>query len=135
MTRIPLTLGLATLALVAGCASHSQYATTPLQRGATPSRATVTELRVEVRNQHWLPVQVWAEWPELRQFLGDVSPGSSTVFHLGSSLVAQHGSFRLFADPSGSADQVLTDPIECPMGRGVEFTVHRVLASSRARVM
>jgi hypothetical protein len=135
MTRLHGSLGLAALALVAGCASHPQHSSSPFRDRAPQVRPIAMELRVEVLNEHWLPIRVWAEWPQISHFLGDVSPGGISVFSFPGTLVEQHGDVRLLAAPSGSADQVLTEPIECHRGRRIVFTVRKLMANSRTRVM
>ena len=92
-------------------------------------------MSIVVSNDHWLPMRVWVEWPDRDYFLGSVEPGSRSTFMVPGHLVARFESLRLFADPRGSIDQVLSDPIDVTKGHRIEWQLKKVLGSSRARIM
>jgi len=140
MTRIPAVFALATLALVAGCASGPHHAPSPFDRSAQEKDGPGIpmqdlEISVTVHNEHWLPMRVWVDWPgDWHFFLGDVPPETATAFRVPGNLVERNGNFRLFAEASGSSDDVLTEPIDVRRGRQVEFFVRGVMSCSRTRV-
>lgn len=135
MTLIQRTLGLVSLTLVAACAHQPRSAPSPSGDGIKQDQGAPLQLRVEVRNEHWLPMHLWVEWPHMRHFLGDVAAGGVAVFEIPGDLVTHHGSFRLFADASGSIDHVLTAPIDLRGSHRVDLVLRKVLANSRTRVM
>lgn len=127
-------LGLAFL--VAGCATGRH--TIPDPFGGVARETTglaAAEVSVVIRNDHWLPIRVWVEWPGSTRFLGDVPAGSSVLYQVPGDLVVRHGPFRLRADPTGSADEARSEPIDLRAGHRVEWRVLKVLANSRVRVM
>ena len=92
-------------------------------------------MSVVVYNNHWLPMRVWVVWPDHNYFLGDVAPGARDTFTVPGYLVARAATLRLFADPTGSIDQALSEPIDVRHGHRIEWQLQKVLASSRARIM
>jgi hypothetical protein len=122
--------------LLLGCAHGAADRPSPFAPARDGVRSAMSaDVRVEVRNEHLLPMRVWAEWPGLRRFLGDVAPGSATIFLVPRDLVERLGPLRLHADPTGSVDEALSDPIDVAWGTRVEWRLRRVLANSRVRVM
>ncbi|HSG08757.1 MAG TPA: hypothetical protein VLA36_10400 [Longimicrobiales bacterium] len=80
-------------------------------------------------------MRVWVEWPGMRRFLGDVAPGGAATFQVPAEIRGTRGRLRLYADPTGSIDDVMSDPIEVGDGRRIEWRLRKVLANSRVRVM
>ena len=89
---------------------------------------------VEVRNDHWLTVQVYVLWSGTRYFLGEVEPDRRGVFRIPRSLV-EGGAVRFLADPLGSAFETTTAPVELGDGRRFEWRIRKNLESSRVLVM
>lgn len=89
---------------------------------------------VEVRNDHWLPVQVYVLWSGTRYFLGEVAPDRRDVFRIPRSLI-EAGGVRFMADPLGSAFETTTEPVELGTGRRFEWRIRKNLESSRVVVM
>jgi hypothetical protein len=92
------------------------------------------DLSVRIQNEHYDPVRVSAVWEDMDYFLGVVNPGTSAVFRLPSYLLASHGGPRFRADPQGSAQDQLTQPVNCARARWVEWRLKRNLISSRPTV-
>jgi hypothetical protein len=80
-------------------------------------------------------MRVWVEWPGMRRFLGDVAPGAAATFQVPAEIGRTRGRLRLYADPTGSIDDVMSDPIDVGDVHRIEWRLRKVLASSRARVM
>lgn len=129
-------LTLALSVMSTACASartDSPFSSTGTQpRSPSPSTA---DLSIEVRNQHLLAVHVWVQWPGERRFLGDVPAGTANTFRVPATMAHRFDSLRLYADPVGSVDDVLTGPIKIGHGHRIEWRLEKVLANSRARVM
>ena len=133
-SRRVLTIAICASAL--SCASPSQFAHSPFEGpSAAPAMPAAATLSVVVSNEHWLSMQVWVYWPGMRRFLGDVAPGSSTTFQVPGDLVRRFESLRLYADPTGSAEDVLTDPLDVRGGRRIEWRLRKMLLNSHARVI
>lgn len=135
MERSFLSVSLALVVLAAGCAPVVNGAPSPFDDAASRRETTAMDVMVEVRNQHWLPMRVWVEWPTMARFLGDVAPGGSAAFSVPGYLVQRMGGMRLHAETRGSIDEVLTEPIDMGGGRRVEWTLRKVLGNSRPRII
>lgn len=123
------------VALLASGACSAVAIADPFAAPRGGSSTDVVDMPVVVFNNHWLPMRVWVEWPDRNYFLGDVEPGARGTFSVPGYLVARSKTLRLLADPTGSVDQVLSDPIEVKRGHRIEWQLQKVLASSRARIM
>lgn len=95
---------------------------------------TPMDLRVRVKNEHYDPVSVSAVFEDMNYFLGIVRPGVSQTFQIPSYILASHGGPRFHADPEGSAQDLLTQPVNCARARTVEWRIKRNLHASRPRV-
>jgi len=135
MSASPRAPVLALLVLSTACVPVGRAGPSPFDGPRTPSRLDDAEMSVVVVNNHWLPMRVWVEWPDRDYFLGDVEPGGRSTFTIPGHLVARSATLRLYADPTGSIDYVLSDPIDVTTGHRIEWQLQKVLASSRARVM
>jgi hypothetical protein len=123
------------VALTAACVPTMRAGPSPFDEAPAPTANDLLDMSVIVTNNHWLPMRVWVEWPDRDYFLGDVEPGSRGTFTVPGYLVARSETLRLFADPTGSIDQVLSDPIDVTRGHRIEWQLQKVLSSSRARIM
>ena len=135
MARATTGLTLAILASTAACMPVGRAGPSRFDSAPAPSRRDVVEMSVVVYNNHWLPMRVWVVWPDHNYFLGDVAPGVRDTFTVPGYLVARAATLRLFADPTGSIDQALSEPIDVRHGHRIEWQLQKVLASSRARIM
>lgn len=122
--------------VLAGCVATARVpgGASPFEAPA-PSGGEATLVCVEVANESTYPMRLWVQWRSLSRFLGDVPPGERARFWIPADLIARQGAPRLQADATGSADGVLTPPIELRGGRHIEFRLRRVLSNSRARVI
>lgn len=116
---------LALAVLIAGCATSG---------GPLPTERDGTDLLVEVRNDHWLPMRVWALWDDnTRIYLGQVYPEGHYLYRIPSSTLEFRGDCRLLAEAMGNADEVTTDPIDWTAHR-VRWHLEKQLLSSRPHV-
>lgn len=128
-----LPLALSTVAL--SCAPAGRHGPSPYDGPHLARRSAAPNVTIDVENQHWLEVRVWVEWPGVHYLLGNVDPGTRNAFHVPGYLIDEMGSPRLYAEPMGSIDEVLTDPIELGHARRIEWKLKKVLENSRPRVM
>jgi hypothetical protein len=94
----------------------------------------VTDPIVEVRNDHLLSIQIFTFWSGSRYFLGEVSPGTVRTFRIPRDVV-QGNRIQLMADPLGSANEYVTDPIELGGVHRIQWHVRTYLRGSRLRIM
>jgi len=123
------------VALTTACVPAMRAGPSPFDDAPASAANDVLDMSVIVTNNHWLPMRVWVEWPDRNYFLGDVEPGSRGTFMVPGYLIGRSETLRLFADPTGSIDQVLSDPIDVTRGHRIEWQLQKVLSSSRARIM
>jgi len=129
-------VSLFTLLLVtSACLPTMRAGPSPFDEAPAPSANDLIDMSIIVTNNHWLPMRVWVEWPDRDYFLGDVEPGARGTFTVPGYLIGRSETLRLFADPTGSIDQVLSDPIDVTRGHRIEWQLQKVLGSSRARIM
>ena len=93
------------------------------------------DLMVRVENDHYDPVIVSAVWPNQRHFLGEVPPGGTEIFSIPGHILDTQGGPRFLADPRGSTNEQLTDPIDCVHARWVRWKLKRHLLPSRPVVL
>lgn len=94
-----------------------------------PPAASGEETEVEVSNNHWANVTVYAVGRSARVRLGTVTSMHSRTFDLPAT-VGGHGAFRLVAHIIGSARTYGTDPILVADGDRVEWNLENKLALS-----
>lgn len=123
------------LALGVGCVPPGQVGTSPFERRSDSWHERDADLFIVVRNEHWRPMRVWVDWPGWHHFLGDVAAGEVATFRLPASLARRQPSLRLYADPTGSTDEVRSEAIDVSRGHRIEWRLRKVLADSRAIVM
>lgn len=121
------------LPLLAGCATTSK----PFQDTGQElwARRAATDIFVRVSNDHYLPVRVTAIWEGADYFLGEITPGATEILRLPGNLTASYGEPRFLADPSGSTQEFLTDPVSCQRARWIEWRLKRNLHPSRPHVL
>ena len=135
MARLFLTF-IVLLLSTASCTTPSSSAN-PFDRQQNGKRdpASRMDLMVRVQNEHFDFVRVSAVWGKTHYYLGDVPPGETDTYRLPGHLLESLGGPRFLANPKGSANEQLTDPVSCEQARWVEWRVKRHLLPSRPRVM
>ena len=84
---------------------------------------------VSVKNQHALPMEVYATASGINHRMGTVNPGMSSQFFLPQNLVGS-GSVRFEARPSGGGQPFRSGDILLQPGSIVDFTIAPQLFSS-----
>jgi len=93
------------------------------------------DVNVQVHNDHYGPVLVTAVWDDMTYFLGEVGVDETRIFRLPGYLVSERGGPRFLADPRGSTQEFLTDPVPAETARWIQWTLKRNLHPSRPHVM
>jgi hypothetical protein len=99
----------------------------------TPDLAVAPLL--EVRNDHWLSVRIFASRDGRRHYLGEVPPATTAYFKVSRTFFSPEGTLRLLADPRGAAMEFETQPFAMGHGRRIEWRLKKNLYGSRPRVM
>ena len=97
---------------------------------ASPQRAAT----VEVSNQNWADVTVYAVQTGVRQRLGTVTSMSTTVFRVPPTMAAGTGELRLVIDLLGSRQVHVTEPFFIGPGQRAVLRVQNHLAISSLSV-
>lgn len=113
--------------LMAGCAPTRGAGAGPV---TGPARTAV----VEVSNDNWADVTVYAVQSGLRQRLGSVSSMSRRAFLLPAGITAGRGELRLLIDLIGSRETHLTEPFMINPGDRAVLRVQNHLAISSVSV-
>jgi hypothetical protein len=98
---------------------------------APRGRAATT---LEVENNNWATMNVYALRGSSRVRLGTVTSMSRAVFRIPASLLNAAGDVRLMADPIGSSNTHVTPSIQVNPGERIEFTIQNHLATSSVSV-
>jgi len=113
------------LALSAACAPR----TAPSPFRTRPANAE--GVTVEVSDDHVLDMRVYLIRGVTPVPLGSVGSGERRVFHVSAAELGQSGEIRLMADPLGSQDRFVTEPISVSPGQRVVWRLaHRLSLSS-----
>jgi hypothetical protein len=94
--------------------------------GASPSEP----VRLEIRNNHFLDVVVYALPDGGRSRVGTVTGKSDAVLEIPTSVVARSNGFRLEVDPVGSAETYVSEVIFVNPGTVVVLDVGSALSMS-----
>lgn len=89
---------------------------------------------IQVTNNNWSDVRVFAERDGLRVRLGQVTTMSTERFRLPATLAHASGTIRLIADPIGSGGRHVTHPLNVWPGQLIDYTVSNELAISTASI-
>lgn len=119
---------LAPAALALTVAACGLFGRQPGTDGA--DRSERTAVTVKARNLAWENIHVYAISGASWQSLGVLSSQEETTWELSSSLVGNRREIRLAADPVGSTDAFISDPILIEPGDRVEWTIQNNLALS-----
>jgi hypothetical protein len=99
--------------------------------GGDEPRPVDSPVRVEVANNHALPVEVEAVGSGARQRLGMVHPGMAGHFVVPQNLIGA-GGVELQAHPSASREQFSSGPLLLAPGTIVDFVIAPQLFNSTA---
>jgi len=128
MTRVSTWIAAAAVALTAtACASSGGVQTAPAAPEQSPAR-------VEVTNNNWADMRVYAERGGMTVRLGTVSSMSTTSFRIPKSMMHSTGAMRLVAHPLASRERHVSSPINVWPGQRVEFRIENHLAVSSVAV-
>ena len=97
---------------------------------AGSSRFADDPVTVRVENQNWNTVHVYVVAGGQFQSLGQISSQSSASYEVSATLLGGRKEIRLMADPVGSRESFLTDPILIEPGDLVEWTLTQPLVHS-----
>lgn len=128
-SRSPLTAAVLTVAvLAAGCLSG--------RGGDEVSRPGFDDypVRVQVENQNWSTVHVYVVAGGQIQSLGQLSSQNTETWEVPAGMLGGRKDIRLMADPIGSRESFLSDPILIEPGDLVEWTLTQPLAHSSVMV-
>lgn len=121
MTRITKTAVVLLLAAIAGCTGKSE--------GARDALRDQTLATIQVRNNNWQDINVFAVRNGSRHRLGMVTTNTTKEFRLPAVLAAT-GELRLLVDIIGSSSTWLTQEIHVSSGDRLQFRVQNHLALS-----
>lgn len=125
MLKFARTSALAALLLAAGLAGCSSEGP---QSGPLPPGSA--EARVDVRNNNWLDMAVYAERGSMRVRLGTVTSMGKQLLTIPRNMLASATSIRLIAAPIGSTENYMTYPVDVWPGDTVEFTIENNMGIS-----
>jgi hypothetical protein len=111
---------------VTGCSK--QTASSPFTMGAA-NRET-REIRIEVVNNNFADMSIYVMDSGTNFRVGDVTGKTTARFTLDPYQISPSGGLRLLADPVGSRDAFLTDPVSAGPGSFVIFTIGAALSQS-----
>jgi hypothetical protein len=99
--------------------------------GEEEPRPIDSPVRVEITNNHALPIEVEAAGSGARQRLGTVHPGMAGHFVVPQNLMGA-GGVELFAHPAASREQFSSGPLLLAPGTIVDFVIAPQLFNSTA---
>lgn len=102
------------------------------QSGPLPPEGPSTE--VQVTNNNWADMNVYVERGGMRTRLGTVTSMTSRRFDIPRAFTTSSSSVRLVADPIGSRESHMTQPVQVFPGQTLEFTIQNHLAISTVSV-
>lgn len=111
---------------LSACAGNNGAPAGPATRSASA--------QVEVTNNNWADMNVYAERSGMRVRLGTVTSMGTRKFQLPPSILVSNGDFRLIADPIGSNHPYATSAIQVWPGQTVVFRIENHLAISSVSV-
>jgi hypothetical protein len=118
---------IAVVATFAACAPNQAPASAPGVGG--PASA-----RVEVQNNNWSDMTIWAYRDGLRVRLGTVTSMATQVFNLPRTIASAAGSIRLVASPLASNTQHTTPAVTIWPGQTIEFRIENQIGISTVSV-
>lgn len=112
---------------VGACAPRAGVKSGP----AAPASAAAS---VRVTNNNWSDMTVYMERTGLRVRLGTVTSMGSQTFRVPGSVLGGEGDVRLVADPIGSRESYVTQPVQVWPGQMVAFKIENHIAVSSIAV-
>lgn len=100
---------------------------------ALASDPMLAPIRIEVQNNHALPVEIFVEGGGIHHRLGTVHPGMSATFQLPPAMIG-NGSVEFLAVSSANRQPNRTGPILLSPGAVVDYVIGQVLFNSTATV-
>jgi hypothetical protein len=122
------------IAALALAATMALGACSQQQRYATEDFSPVGVIAVEVSNNNWMDMVVYAVSSGSRVRLGSVTTGFQQRFKLPPSANAQSGPLYLEAHPVGSHEIYRSDPIMVTPGTKVVWSLENQLGLSSHRI-
>jgi hypothetical protein len=119
-------LGLLLLAasLVGGCASMGG------KGGGDDTSMRDAPVTLSVRNYNWNTVHIYVMGAGQNVSLGQLSSMDTATYVIPRSILASDRSVRLIADPIGSRQAYISDPVFVTAGDRIEWTINNALAQS-----
>ncbi len=94
------------------------------------------KIEVAVTNNNWMDMDVYVLRGSARMRLGSVTSMTGAVFEVPRGLnVGSEGNLRLLADPVGSSQTYISDPILVQPGSRVVWSLENTLPLSSYRVL
>jgi hypothetical protein len=90
-------------------------------------------IRIEVQNNHALPVEILVEGSGIHHRLGTVHPGMKATFQLPPAMIG-NGSVELLAQSSAYRNPHRTGPILLSPGAVVDYVIRQTLFNSTATI-
>ncbi|MGW8267951.1 MAG: hypothetical protein ACWGSQ_16410 [Longimicrobiales bacterium] len=118
----------AALAAFFASACAKQTAPSPFTAGEGGRQAR--EIRIEVVNNNFADMTIYVMESGSNFRLGDVTGKTTGRFTLDPNQISPSGGLRLLADPIGSRDAFLSDPVSAGPGSFVVFTIGAALSQS-----
>lgn len=91
-------------------------------------------LAVTVHNQNWATIHCYVVLGSRSVSLGQVSTNREETFTVGPGVLGPTRSVRLLADPVGSTDTYLSEPILIEPGDRIEWTLRNPLSQSSIHI-
>jgi hypothetical protein len=98
-----------------------------------PSDPVRAPIRIEVQNNHALPIEIFVEGSGIHHRLGTVHPGMNATFELPAAMIG-NGSVELLAQSSANRNPNRTGPILLSPGAVVDYVIGQVLFNSTATI-
>lgn len=117
-------LALCAVVVASGCAGKGSGSPVPRQAGVT----------VEVENQNWYDMVVYARRATMRTRLGMVNTAQTARFTVPPAFTAGQGTLLLEADPVGALTVYRSDEVQVSPGAFVEWKIASSPSLSRVSV-
>jgi len=122
-------LAAAVLAALAATSCSKQTASSPFTGGGGQGREA-RQIRIEVVNNNFADMSIYVMDSGTNFRVGDVTGKTTARFTLDPNQISPSAGLRLLADPIGSRDAFLSDPVSAGPGSFVVFTIGAALSQS-----
>ncbi|HUE95618.1 MAG TPA: hypothetical protein VMN39_03115 [Longimicrobiaceae bacterium] len=123
LSRLPALLTVLLAVALGGCSMKNQPQT-------EPESGELAEARVNVMNNNWLDMVVYAERGGMRIRLGTVTSMTREMLTIPQNVLVSSSGIRLIASPIGSSANYATYPFDVWPGDTVEFKIENNLGTS-----